>query len=200
MKYVVIATKNKGKVMEFNQFFSEYGIDVKSLLDMPSVPDIAETGSTFQENAALKAEEIAAKLGQAVLADDSGLIIDALDGRPGIFSARYAGEPKNDQANLEKVLKELEGVSLEKRTARFICVLAISVPGKQTVFRTGYCEGKIALAPQGENGFGYDPIFIPDGYEKTMAELSPEEKNSISHRKNAIDQLEDWVQSLVKEG
>lgn len=197
MKQILIATKNKGKVREFKGFFREYGITVDSLLDLDeNIPDIEETGDTFEENAALKAEKIAGLLNKPVLADDSGLIVDALDGRPGIFSARYAGEGKSDSDNNQKLLTELKEIPETERTARFICVLAVAIPGEKTTFRTGYAEGKIALAPQGTNGFGYDPLFIPDGYEQTMAELSPTVKNSISHRSNAIKKLEDWVKQV----
>ncbi|SFD58872.1 XTP/dITP diphosphohydrolase [Lentibacillus persicus] len=192
MKELVIATKNKGKAKEFKSFFAEYGINAISLLELnEEIDDIEETGSTFEENAALKAEQISRLLQKPVLADDSGLVIDALDGRPGIYSARYAGEPKNDQANIEKVLHELKDTT--ERSARFVCILAVAVPGEDTLFKKGYCEGKIATAQAGENGFGYDPVFIPDGYTQTMAELSAEEKNKISHRRNAIKALEDWV-------
>ncbi|OZU89797.1 non-canonical purine NTP pyrophosphatase [Virgibacillus indicus] len=194
MKQIIIATKNKGKAKEFKEFFAGYGIETKSLLDFEKeIQDIEETGSTFEENAALKAEQIRDLLSVPVLADDSGLIIDALNGRPGIFSARYAGEPKSDQANIKKVLAELKTVPEKVRTARFICVLAIAIPGEETIFRTGYCEGKIDFEVKGSNGFGYDPIFTPEGYSKTMAQLSPAEKNSISHRKQAIIQLEEWM-------
>ncbi|MGY0693153.1 XTP/dITP diphosphatase [Virgibacillus sp. FSP13] len=191
MNQIIIATKNQGKAKEFNDFFNPFGWDAISLLDLPeTIPDVEETGTTFEENAALKAETIATRMESPVLADDSGLIIDALDGRPGIYSARYAGLEKNDQANVNKVLEELENVPLNQRCARFICVLAIARPNQQTTFYKGICEGKIALSPKGSHGFGYDPIFIPDGYENTMAQLTPDEKNKISHRKKAISQLE----------
>ncbi|WP_164668451.1 XTP/dITP diphosphatase [Virgibacillus doumboii] len=197
MNEIIIATKNPGKAKEFQAFFSEYNIKAISLLDLSeSVEDIEETGTTFEENAALKAEQIANLFETPVLADDSGLVIDALDGRPGIYSARYAGEPKNDKANLEKVLKELQNVPDTDRTARFVCVLAVAIPGKDTIFKKGHCEGKISNDPDGSNGFGYDPIFIPDGYSKTMAQLSSDEKNKISHRKNAITQLESWIKDV----
>lgn len=196
MKEILIATKNVGKAKEFKTLFDRYGIQVKSLLDFEEeLPDIEETGSTFEENAALKSEGIAELLNMAVMADDSGLVIDALDGRPGIYSARYAGEPKDDKKNIEKVLMELENVPLEERTARFVCVLSVSIPGQPTIYKKGYCEGTIALEEKGTHGFGYDPIFIPKGYSQTMAELDPEEKNKISHRKNAMVQLEDWIKN-----
>src|SRR5690625_4750714 len=198
MKQILIATKNKGKVKEFKAFFSGYGIRTLSLLDLEEkLPDIKETGKTFKENAAIKAEQIAEVLSLPVLADDSGLIIDHLDGKPGIYSARYAGEAKDDNANMDKALNELVNAAYKKRAARFICVLAVAIPGDETIFRTGYCEGHIGFTKKGKNGFGYDPIFVPDGYDVTMAELSSEEKNQISHRKRAISQLEDWIKEEI---
>ncbi|WP_026906360.1 XTP/dITP diphosphatase [Paucisalibacillus globulus] len=198
MKEVLIATKNVGKAKEFQTLFERYGIKAVSLLDLEQeLPDIEETGSTFEENAALKSEGIAEILNIPVMADDSGLVVDALDGRPGIFSARYAGEPKDDKKNIEKVLSELGSVPEEQRTARFVCVISVSVPGQKTIFKKGLCEGTIGTEEVGNHGFGYDPIFIPDGLQQTMAELSPDEKNKISHRSNAIIQLEDWIQKLV---
>lgn len=197
MNQIIIATKNKGKAAEFKGFFSNYGVEAISLLDIAQdIPDVEETGTTFEENAALKAEQIATLLRTPVLADDSGLMIDALNARPGIFSARYAGEDKNDHKNMDKVLDELSQIADPDRSARFICVLAIAIPGEKTIFRKGYCEGKIAFSEVGGNGFGYDPIFIPDGYEKTMAELSPKVKSNISHRKNAIIQLDEWIRQI----
>lgn len=197
MKQIIIATHNRGKATEFKSFFSNFQVNALSLLDLKeNLPDVEETGSTFKENASLKAEQIAAIIAQPVLADDSGLVIDALDGRPGIYSARYAGEQKDDRANVKKVLHELVDVPFVNRTARFVCVLAVAIPGKETIFTTGTCEGKIALETSGTNGFGYDPIFIPNGYKKTMAELSATEKNKISHRSRAMEHLEDWIKSF----
>lgn len=197
MKQILIATKNKGKIKEFESFFFTFGIEVLSLYDLDkNLPDIEETGTTFEENAAIKAEKISSLLNKAVLADDSGLMVDALDGAPGIYSARYAGTDKSDTANNEKLLKELGGIAEEERTAKFVCTLAIARPNEETIFKTGYCHGKIATSPKGEHGFGYDPLFIPKGYNQTMAELSPEEKNKISHRSEAIKQLEEWVKVL----
>lgn len=197
MKEIIVATKNKGKAQEFRNFFSMYGIQASSLLDLSQeIQDIEETGTTFAENAALKADQISALLQVPVLADDSGLQIDALDGEPGIYSARYAGKSKDDQANVDKVLTKLHDVPREERTARFVCVLAVATPGKKTTFHKGICEGSIATASQGNNGFGYDPIFIPRDNEKTMAELTPFEKSQISHRKNAIIKLDDWIKTL----
>ncbi|WP_174613964.1 XTP/dITP diphosphatase [Virgibacillus ihumii] len=195
MKEIIIATKNAGKAEEFRSFFAKYDIEAISLLDLTEpVEDIEETGTTFEENAALKAEQIAEKLSTPVLADDSGLMVDALNGRPGIFSARYAGEPKDDQANLEKVLRELERSA--NRQARFVCVLAVAIPGEETFFKRGVCEGSLIMEPRGGNGFGYDPIFVPDGFTTTMAQLSSDEKNNISHRSDAIMKLEEWIKQI----
>ncbi len=194
MDELIIATKNAGKAKEFQQFFAQLHIRVKSLLDFDDLPDVEETGTTFAENARIKAETIAELLDMPVLADDSGLEIDALQGRPGIYSARYAGVDKDDEANIRKVLEEMQSVPMEKRTARFVCVLALAEKGKETVITEGYCEGKIALHPAGENGFGYDPIFIPEGYTNTLAELNPSVKQEISHRRHAMDQLQALLQ------
>ncbi|ASK63040.1 non-canonical purine NTP pyrophosphatase [Virgibacillus phasianinus] len=197
MKEIIIATKNKGKAKEFIDFFLEYDIKALSLLDLPgNIPDVEETGTTFEENATLKAEQISELLQVPVLSDDSGLEIDALNGEPGVYSARYAGEEKNDQANVAKALNNLEDVPMEKRTARFVCVLAVAAPGEKTTLHRGTCEGTIATKPRGNNGFGYDPIFIPQQSTKTMAELLPQEKSDISHRANAIMQLDEWIKTL----
>jgi len=196
VKEIIIATKNPGKAKEFKDFFKTYHIQATSLLDFKDlIDDVEETGTTFKENAALKAKQMASLLNKPVLADDSGLMIDALNGRPGVYSARYAGEPTNDQANIKKVLQELKDIPKENRTARFVCVLAIAGPGMETIFRTGYCEGEIAMDEKGSYGFGYDPIFIPEGHTKRMAELKPEEKNEISHRSHAVAELETWIKN-----
>ncbi|UJL44991.1 XTP/dITP diphosphatase [Virgibacillus sp. NKC19-16] len=198
MKQIIIATKNSGKATEFKDFFAAYGIEAVSLLDLTEdLPDVEETGTTFEGNALLKAEEIAARLSTPVLADDSGLMVDALNGRPGVYSARYAGEPKDDQANIQKLLDELNTVPVAERSARFICLLAIAIPSEKPIIRKGYCEGSIAFYKKGENGFGYDPIFIPENYIKTMAQLPKDVKNSISHRKKAINQLEEWIKTIA---
>ncbi len=201
MKEIIIATKNKGKVKDFEQLFSPKGYIVKSLFDFPHLTEVEETGRTFSENAVLKAEQIAHELDRVVIADDSGLEVDALNGRPGVFSARYAGEQKNDRDNLEKVLKELEEVPDEKRSARFYCALALSIPNAQTHIVEGTCEGLITRHPIGHHGFGYDPIFFVPEKNKTMAQLTSEEKNQISHRANAMKKLGDMIPTIFnKEG
>lgn len=196
MESVIIATKNKGKAKEFEKLFLPKGLAVKTLLDYPEIDDVEETGSTFEENAILKAETIANNLGVRVIADDSGLEIDALEGRPGVYSARYAGSEKNDENNIDKVLEELQGVPERERTARFCCALAMAVPGKETVTVFGTCEGRILNERRGSNGFGYDSIFFVETEGKAMAELASDEKNKISHRANAIRKLDD----LLKKG
>ncbi|VEF47437.1 nucleoside-triphosphatase [Bacillus freudenreichii] len=196
MKTVIIATKNKGKAKEFERLFSKYGITVKTLVDVPEIPDIEETGETFEENAVIKAEAIAKISDSYVVADDSGLVIDALDGRPGVFSARYAGEEKSDEANIDKVLSELAGVSEEDRTARFYCALAIAGPDIETVTVNGTCEGLILNERRGAGGFGYDPIFYVPSEGKTMAEMSAERKSELSHRAAAMKNLEPYIEKL----
>ncbi|WP_096153112.1 MULTISPECIES: XTP/dITP diphosphatase [Bacillus] len=190
MKELIIATNNKGKVKEFQNIFSAKGYSVKSLKDFPEIQDVEETGTTFEENALLKATEVSKTLNVVVIADDSGLEVDALDGEPGVYSARYAGNEKSDEANIDKVLEKLQGVPAEKRTARFVCVLAVAMPDGESFTVRGTCEGFIASERKGENGFGYDPIFYIKEIDKTMAQLSKEEKNKISHRARAIERLE----------
>jgi len=190
---LLIATNNLGKAKEFEALFAKKGIAIKTLRDFPELPEVEETGTTFAENALLKAETIAEQMNMMVLADDSGLKVDALYGEPGIFSARYAGEEKNDASNNAKLLHELADVPKEERTAQFHCTLAISAPGKESLTVEGEVEGLILGVPRGENGFGYDPLFYVPKLEKTMAELSQEEKNKISHRSVALQKLDkEW--------
>lgn len=200
MKEVIIATKNPGKAREFEHIFAPRGIAVRTLLDFPEFEDVEETGSTFEENAALKAEAVSAELNKMVIGDDSGLIVDALEGRPGIFSARYAGEPKDDQKNIDKVLSELAGVPEDERTARFYCALAVAVPGKETITVSGTVEGRILEERRGTNGFGYDPVFFVPEKGMAMAELPSDVKNKISHRANALKKLEGMLDSILERG
>lgn len=186
---MIIATKNKGKLREFKQLFLEKDVLVKSLLDYPDIPDIVEDGQTFAENAAIKAETIASTFNCSVIADDSGLIVDALDGRPGVYSARYAGEEKDDQANNEKVLRELIDIPDSDRTACFFCAIAVAEPNVQTKIFEGLCEGYITREARGDQGFGYDPIMFIPALGKTMAELTSAEKNKRSHRAQALQAL-----------
>lgn len=188
MKQVVIATKNKGKAKDFEALFGPFGYEVVTMFEVAPDVEIEETGTTFEENAILKAETLAKMLGQIVIADDSGLAIDALNGEPGVYSARYAGD-HDDEANMVKVLENMKDVPEDQRTARFCCTLAIAGPNMETKTVFGTCEGMIAYEKKGTNGFGYDPIFYVPALEKHMAELSAEEKGAISHRGNAIRKL-----------
>lgn len=198
MNKIIVASKNQGKVNEYKQFFSQFNIQCLSLLDLDKTyKDVEETGMTFTENAIIKAEAAANYFQETVIADDSGLVIDALHGKPGVQTARYAGAHKNDEDNMQKVLHQLKHVKTRDRTARFVAVLAIASPNNQTITQKGICEGKIADKQAGTNGFGYDPIFIPDGYTKTMAQLTSDEKNKISHRSQAFKQLKNHLLSTT---
>lgn len=188
-KTVVLATRNQGKVREFNRMFAELGFAAVSLAEFPDAPEVVEDGETFEANAVKKAAQTAAYLGCAVLADDSGLEVDALNGAPGVYSARFAGEHGDDEANWRKLLADLEDVSDAERTARFRCTLAFVEPGAEPVIATGTCEGMIAREPKGTNGFGYDPVFYLPERECMMAEVDSDTKNQISHRAAAMRQL-----------
>lgn len=191
MKKIVIATQNKGKAKDFETLLAPLGYKVLTLLDVAQDMDVEETGVTFEENAILKAETVSNALGIPVISDDSGLEIDALNGEPGVYSARYAGAAKSDSANIDKVLEKLAGVPDSERTARFRCVLAVAAPGQKTETFSGSCEGMILHERRGDNGFGYDPVFYVPAQNKAMAELQPHEKAAISHRGNALRQLKE---------
>lgn len=199
MQSVIVATKNAGKAKDFEKILQPYGVKVRTLLDFPQIEDVEETGKTFEENAILKAETISKKFNEMVIADDSGVMIDALDGRPGVFSARYAGEDKNDEENNNKVLAEMADVPEKDRGARFYCAIAVAQPGKPTITVNGICEGSILFERRGNNGFGYDPIFFVTSLNKSMAELTPDEKNQISHRASAMKKLENKLIQFLKE-
>lgn len=194
---LIVATRNQGKVKEFSHAFAAFGTSVKSMYDYPELPDVVEDGATFAENAYKKAKAVGDALGLPVLADDSGLCVDALNGEPGVYSARYAGEHGNDQENNNKLLAELEKLKLGEdteqpllSTARFVCALVLYDPASGTKIETeGTVEGWITSEPAGCGGFGYDPLFYLPSHEKTMAELSVEEKQEISHRGAALRQL-----------
>jgi XTP/dITP diphosphohydrolase len=195
-KKIIIATHNKGKLDEFKKILKNFKTEVLSLNELGFFNEIPETGSTFEENSMIKARHVHEKFGEIVVADDSGLEIDALNGAPGIFSARFSGAGKTDEDRVEKVLHLLKGVLPKDRTARFICSITV-IWGPQTFFQTrGACEGRIALSPIGENGFGYDPIFYLAHYDKTMAQLEPELKNQISHRGKAMDLMQEELKKM----
>jgi len=191
---LVLATKNPGKVREFRALFWDLPrLRVQALDELGKLPDVVEDGKTFEENAIKKAREIAAATGMLVLADDSGLEVDALGGRPGVHSARYAGRQGNDEANNDKLLAELAHVPDGQRRARFRVVLVLADPngplGDDVHIEEGVCEGEILRGRRGTDGFGYDPLFKPDGHDLSMAELPPEEKNTISHRASAAAKM-----------
>jgi XTP/dITP diphosphohydrolase len=197
MLEIVAATRNEGKLKEFRELLAGLPIRLLTVADFPGIPEVAENGNTFAENARLKAEAMAAETGLIAVADDSGLEVDALQGAPGVRSARFAGEPGDDRKNNEKLLELLRGVPPERRTARFRCLIAIAVPGEETYFSDGTCEGYIGLAPRGTNGFGYDPLFLVPEFDRTFAELDPEEKNRISHRGRALKQAQKILRELA---
>ena len=198
MKKIVIATQNKGKAKDFETLLAPLGYEVLTLKDVAEDLDIEETGTSFEANAILKAEGVAQALGIPVIADDSGLEIDALDGEPGVYSARYAGGEKSDDANIDKVLEKLAQVPDTQRTGRFRCVLAVAAPGEDTVTFSGSCEGEILRLRRGDNGFGYDPIFYVPSQERAMAELEPQEKAAISHRGHALRKLSEAMPEWLK--
>ena len=183
---IIAATNNKHKVVEIRAILAPIGIEVLSASEAGGIPDVVEDRDTFEGNAAKKATESAEALGLPVLSDDSGLCVNALDGRPGIFSARYGGPGLNDRDRCKKLLKEMN--DCEDRKAHFACVIALA-DGQGNLLGTamGKCEGEIDKEMRGEEGFGYDPLFIPNGHEKSFAQLGEEIKNSLSHRKNALE-------------
>ena len=191
IKEVVLATTNQGKVREFSKLLGGVFENVISLKQLDSPPEVIENGATFRDNALKKAREIAQYSDKLTLADDSGLEVEALDGRPGVYSARYSGENATDKTNIEKLLDELG--DNPNRNARFVCVLALVDPKGDELVVEGFCEGIILNEPRGEGGFGYDPVFYLPDREKTMAEIDPELKNRISHRANACKLLAEYL-------
>lgn len=192
---IIAATKNKHKLIEINEILKLYGLDLISMDEAGlSDIDVIEDGKTFEENSMKKAEEIMKASGKAAIADDSGLEVQALDGRPGVYSARYAGEHATDKQNNQKLLIELEGI--EDRSAKFVSVISLAFPDGKKISVRGECHGKIGYEEKGSHGFGYDPLFIVDGYEKTFGELGSEIKNTISHRVNALKKLKEELDKL----
>jgi XTP/dITP diphosphohydrolase len=192
---VIVATGNAGKLAEIRHALADSGLEFVTAAELGAEPlDVAETGESFPDNAYLKAAAYRKRFGMAALADDSGLVVDALGGRPGVRSSRYAGEHASDLENSRKLLEELDGFGSEMRAARFQCVVVLLDESGEATWACGTCEGQIAFAPRGSGGFGYDPVFLPDesaGY--TMAELSLAEKNAISHRGKALAALHDQL-------
>jgi XTP/dITP diphosphohydrolase len=194
---ILLATRNAGKVREVRGMLSGFPVEIVSLLDLPEMPDVVEDGTTFQENALKKARELARRFPGMVVADDSGLEVDALQGGPGVRSARYAGEKATDPENNRKLLDELISAPEKRRTARFRCVLALVQPDGREWIAEGSCEGRIASEPRGNRGFGYDPVFLVPELGKTFAELTTEEKNRISHRARALAALRATLEELL---
>lgn len=192
---LVLATKNKGKIKEFKKLFEGSGIELKTLDDFGPIPEVVEDGQTFEDNAVKKARFTARVLGLPAIADDSGLMVKALQGRPGVFSSRYAGEQVNDAANNQKLLADMEGI--EDRRASFACVLAIAVPRGPALIYEGTCDGMIGMSPTGSQGFGYDPLFFYSPFKKTFAQLTESEKNGISHRGKAMKELRAEMDKVI---
>ncbi len=196
MKELVLATRNRGKVAEIKQLLQERPIIIRTLDDFPEVPEIVEDAATLEGNALKKAEVVHRITGLPVLADDTGLEVDALDGRPGVFSARYAGPTATDAENRRRLLQEMEAKANRKARFRTVVVL-IDEEGVHTF--EGICEGVIGTEERGELGFGYDSVFIPEGYSRTFAELTPEEKNAVSHRGRALRQVIAYIDTKEKQ-
>jgi XTP/dITP diphosphohydrolase len=196
---VVLATRNPHKITELRAILAATGvtIDLIGVTEFPDLPDVAETGVTFAENALLKATETARRTGLPSIADDSGLCVDVLGGAPGVFSARWSGKHGDDVANLDLLLAQLSDIADEHRQAHFACAAALALPDGTEVVREGRIDGTLLHARRGTNGFGYDPIFLPDGYDRTTAEMPADEKNAISHRTRAFQALAKDLAALV---
>lgn len=187
---LVFATRNAGKLREAREILGE--VDLIGAVEA-DLPEVEETGATFEENARLKALAAAAASGLPALADDSGLEVDALGGRPGVYSARYGGPGLDDAGRRRRLLAELEGVPPRRRTARFVCAIALARPDGTVAVARGICEGRILEAERGTGGFGYDPVFAPEGHDRSFGELSAEVKNRLSHRAKALAIARDWL-------
>ncbi len=197
MKHLVVATRNKGKIVEIDALLAGLVEQISSAADYTEFPETVEDGATFEENALKKAREAACFTGLPALADDSGLVVDALGGRPGVFSARYAGESAGDAANNSRLLEECRNVPEDRRHAAFVCVLAFVTPeGVERLF-TGRVTGRILTAARGEGGFGYDPLFLVDGFGRSMAELELAEKNFVSHRAQAFKEFRAYLETII---
>ena len=193
MDTIVVSTHNKGKIVEIEAIVKKLGLDVitRDEAGIPVEIEVEEDGETLEENSYKKAYEIMKLCNKPTLADDSGLMVDYLNGAPGVYSARYGGEDGNSVKNYTKLLKELDGVPFEKRTAHFETVITLCYPNGDTIVCKGKCYGHITTEPIGDKGFGYDPVFIPDGFNETFGVLGPEIKNKISHRSKALTELEE---------
>ena len=191
MKRFIVATKNRGKLKEIREILADFPFEVVSMEEAGIDADIEEYGSTFEENAMIKARDVSGATGEIVMADDSGLEVDYLDGAPGIYSSRFAGEGATDGDKNNKLLRLLKDVPFENRKARFVCVIAVVFPNGSSFSVRGTCEGYIDLKPEGDNGFGYDPLFFMQDYNMTMAQMKTEDKNKVSHRGKALGLMVD---------
>lgn len=196
MLELVIASKNEGKIREIIDILDLKDVKVHTYKNFPEWPEVEETGSTFYDNALIKVRALVDAFGKPAVADDSGLEVDALGGKPGVYSARYAGEEGNSQKNIEKLLHELQGVPKEKRTARFHAVVVLMTADGWITSTEATLEGRIGFELRGELGFGYDPVFIPIGEERTVAEMPLDEKNQISHRGKAFKKLKEKIPEI----
>ncbi|WP_061214139.1 XTP/dITP diphosphatase [Syntrophomonas wolfei] len=195
---LLLATRNRKKKLELQEILRELDLNIITLEELPSLAEVEEDGNSFAENAIKKAVFTARASGKVCLADDSGLVVDALGGQPGIYSARFAGESAGDEENNQKLLKLMEMIEEDQRTARFVCVIALSDAQGNVQTVEGRCEGKIALVPAGKGGFGYDPLFIPRGYTQSFALLPSATKNLISHRGKALEQARPLIERLFQ--
>lgn len=190
---IVIASRNRKKIEELRRILEGLNITLLSANDFPYLEEVIEDGENFEENALKKARYVCKETGLPALADDSGLEVEALGGKPGVKSARYAGESANDEDNINKLLREMHNIPHNRRNARFVCCIALVFPdGEERVF-WGFVRGNITEYPKGTSGFGYDPVFVPEGYKITFAEMKPDEKDRISHRREAIDKLKKFL-------
>lgn len=197
---IILATNNENKVREINAILASFGITVESAASAGGIPKVEENGSTFAENALIKAHTAASHLGLPALADDSGLEVPALGGRPGVYSARYAGPGCTYADNNRKLLDEMAELGDEKRRGRFVCAAALAFADGQEYIVEGELAGMVTTETKGSGGFGYDPVFVPDGYERTLAEMSAEEKNEISHRRRAFEKMAVVIRNLLAGG
>lgn len=195
METIIAASRNKHKIVEIEAITKKYGMNIVARDDagLPTT-EVEEDGETFEENSYKKAYEIMKMCGKTTIADDSGLVVDYLGGAPGVYSARFAGEGASDERNNHKLLDLLEGVPYKERRAKFVSVITMVFPDGETLVARGECPGHIITEEIGENGFGYDPLFVPEGFERTYAQLTAEEKNTISHRAKALAELEKLLQ------
>ncbi|MCT2588019.1 RdgB/HAM1 family non-canonical purine NTP pyrophosphatase [Actinophytocola gossypii] len=198
MSKLLVASRNAKKLTELRRILTGAGVEVVGLDDVAPFPEAPETGATFEDNAVAKARDAVAATGLPTVADDSGIAVDALNGMPGVLSARWAGKAKDDEANLRLLLEQVADVPEERLTARFVCASALALPDGTEIIVRGEWPGRLTRAPRGTNGFGYDPIFVPDGETRTSAELTAEEKDTASHRGRALRLLLPHLRALPR--